>query len=68
MSITISIDEPLLRAAQAALNVHDPAELVRRLLEQTVRQHEAEARLIALGGTMPNLELLPRDRSPFSHQ
>ena len=62
MSITIDIDPELLQKAQAALKTDDAGELVRRLVEQAVRQHEAEQRLIARGGTMPDLEMPRRDR------
>jgi len=63
MSITIELDEALWRAAEKATDIHDPAELVRQLIEREVRRREAETRLIAAGGTMPDLEIPPRNRS-----
>lgn len=66
MSINIAIDETLLRAAQAATKIDDPTELVRRLMEDEIRLRDAQARLIALGGTMPDLPSVPRDRSPLA--
>ncbi|MFL5330372.1 MAG: type II toxin-antitoxin system VapB family antitoxin [Gemmataceae bacterium] len=68
MSITIEIDEAVIRAAEQATNIHDPAELVRRLLEREVRLRTAQARLAAAGGTMPDLTLPPRQRSVIEPQ
>ncbi|HXD85873.1 MAG TPA: hypothetical protein VN641_05240 [Urbifossiella sp.] len=62
MSITIELDEALLRAAEQVTNIHDPAELMRRLLEREVRSRTAQLRLAAAGGTMPDLEVPPRQR------
>ncbi len=67
MSITITLDEALWKAAQAATKVDDPNELVRRLMEEEIKLREAQARLIALGGTMPDLQPVPRNRSTLSH-
>ena len=62
MSVTVTVDEALLREAENATNIHDPAELIRRVLEEKVARRAAQRRLDALGGTMPDLELPPRQR------
>ena len=73
MSITIEVDEKILRKASKAANISDPAELVRELLLREGRKHPPPAKMsskkahelaksiAALGGTMPNLEM-PRRR------
>ncbi len=62
MSITIDIDEALLKRAQELTGQSDPTALVRQLMEKEIRQREAGLRLAALGGSMPDLELPPRKR------
>jgi len=67
MSITIDISEEKLREAEEALNIHDPAQLFLSLLDEKLARHAAQRRLSALGGTMPDLKLPPRQR-PLSAQ
>ena len=62
MSVTIEIDEKVLREAERVTNIHDPAELVRSLLEEKIARRAAQSRLDALGGTMTDLELPARQR------
>lgn len=62
MTVTIQIDERILREAEQATDIHDPAELVRRLLEEAIARRAAQRRLDALAGTLPDLELPPRQR------
>jgi hypothetical protein len=75
MSITLEVDEEILRKAEAAANIHDPTVLIRRLLEREIERKssqvdaekknrlEAAKRLADLGGTMPNLAMPRRRRS-----
>ena len=62
MSITIEIDEAIWRAAVQATNIHDPTELVRQLIEREIGLRSAQRRLAAAGGTMPDLDVPPRQR------
>lgn len=62
MSITIEIDEALWRAAEQAPSGQDPIEPIRQLVEREIRARLAQRRLAALGGTMPDLEVPPRQR------
>ena len=62
MSITIEIDEALWRSAEEATEMHDLAALVKHLLEKEIRLRQAGRRLAAAGGSMPDLELPPRQR------
>lgn len=62
MSITIEIDEALWRAAEQATGTQDPIEPIRQLVEREIRARLAQRRLAALGGTMPDLEIPPRQR------
>ena len=60
---TVTLDEELVRKAQAFTGVHEKSALIREALTQLV-QREAGRRLAALGGTMPGLERIPRRRLP----
>lgn len=62
MSVNIPIDEELLRKAIELSPVKDPEGLIRRILEKYVQRREAEARVIALGGSMPDFDIPPRQR------
>jgi len=62
MNITIEIDEALWRAAEQATDIHDPAELVRQLMEREILRRSAQRRLSSAGGSMPELEIPPRRR------
>ncbi|WP_231738119.1 type II toxin-antitoxin system VapB family antitoxin [Terracidiphilus gabretensis] len=60
---TVTLDEELVRKAQAFTGVHEKSALIREALTQLV-QREAARRLAALGGTMPGLERISRRRLP----
>ena len=62
MSITIEIDEAIWHAAERATDIHDPAELVRRLFEREIGLRAAQRRLAEAAGSMPDLEIPPRQR------
>jgi Arc/MetJ family transcription regulator len=61
MRTTITIDDELLARAQEDTGIMDKSALVRQGLKALTRRAAIE-RLIALGGTMPDLEDIPRRR------
>jgi Arc/MetJ family transcription regulator len=61
MRTTITIDDELLADAQEYTGITDRTELIREALKRMVRR-EAALRLIALGGTMPDLDYIPQRR------
>lgn len=61
MRTTITIDDELLARAQEDTGIMDKSALVRQGLRALTRRAAIE-RLIALGGTMPDLEDIPRRR------
>ena len=60
---TVTLEDDLICKAQAYTGVKEKSALIRRALTQLV-QREAARRLAALGGTMPDLERIPRRRMP----
>jgi len=62
MSITIEVDEGILREAEDASHIHDHADLIQRALKTFALRQKAQRHLASLGGTMPDLELPPRQR------
>ena len=60
---TVTLDDDLIRKAQAYTGVKEKSALIREALTQLV-QREAARRLAALGGTMPDLQRIPRRRMP----
>lgn len=60
MRTTINIDDRLLAEAQRYTGEKEKTKLVHMGLESLIRSHAAK-RLIALGGTMPDL-IVPRRR------
>jgi len=62
MRTTVSIDDALLAEARELSGIQEVATLVRMGLTAVI-QREAARRLALLGGTMPNLEDIPRRRS-----
>jgi Arc/MetJ family transcription regulator len=58
---TITLDDELVRTAQEYTGVTEKTTLIREALKSLV-QKEAARRLAALGGTMPELEDIPRRR------
>jgi Arc/MetJ family transcription regulator len=62
MRTTIALDDDLIRQAEEYTGIREKAALVREALKQLV-QREAARRLAALGGTMPDLQPIPRRRT-----
>jgi Arc/MetJ family transcription regulator len=60
---TITLDDELMRKAQTYTGVKEKTALIREALTQLV-QREAARRLGALGGTMPDLQRIPRRKMP----
>jgi Arc/MetJ family transcription regulator len=63
MRTTISLDDELVRKAQAFTGVKEKTVLIREALTLLV-QREAARRLAALGGAAPNMQKIPRRRLP----
>jgi len=61
MRTTVAIDDDLLAQAQEATGIDEPATLIRAGLKSLV-EREAARRLILMGGTMPDLDDIPRRR------
>jgi Arc/MetJ family transcription regulator len=59
---TITLDDELLRTAQEYSGITERSALVREALRALIHM-EASRRLAALGGTMPDLEDIPRTRA-----
>lgn len=62
MRTTLIIDEELLAEARELTGIEEKTALVRAGLKALIAQ-EVGKRLAALGGTMPDLEDIPRRRS-----
>jgi Arc/MetJ family transcription regulator len=62
MRTTVTLDEELVRAAQEYTGITEKTALIRRALKELIHR-EASRRLAALGGTMPDLENIPRTRA-----
>jgi len=61
MRTTLALDDELMRTAQEFTGVLEKTALVREALKALI-EREASRRLAALGGTMPELEEIPRLR------
>jgi hypothetical protein len=61
--ITVTLENDLIRKAQALTGIEEKSALIRIALTQLV-EREAAKRLAALGGTMPDLKRVPRRRLP----
>ena len=61
MRTTLALDDDLVRLAQEFTGVAEKTALVREALKALV-ERESARRLAALGGTMPELEEIPRRR------
>jgi Arc/MetJ family transcription regulator len=61
MRTTLALDDELLRIAQEFTGVVEKTALVREGLKALI-ERESSRRLAALGGTMPELEDIPRRR------
>jgi Arc/MetJ family transcription regulator len=62
MRTTLALDDDLVRTAQEFTGVLEKTALVRVALKALI-EREASRRLAALGGTMPELEDVPRVRA-----
>lgn len=62
MRTTLAIDDELVKRAQEYTGIEEKTALVREALKALI-EREAVRHLISLGGTMPNLEDIPRRRS-----
>ena len=60
---TVTLDDDLIHKAQTYTGVKGKSALIREALTQLV-QREAARRLGALGGTMPDLQRIPRRKMP----
>lgn len=61
MRTTVVLDDDLLKTAQEYTGISERAALLRMALK-TLIHLEASRRLAALGGTMPDIEDIPRRR------
>jgi len=61
MKTTLALDDDLVRTAQEFTGVVEKTALVREGLKALI-ERESARRLAALGGTMPELEDIPRRR------
>jgi Arc/MetJ family transcription regulator len=61
MRTTIALDDNLLQQAQEFTGLTERAALIREALKALI-EREAARRLAALGGSMPDLEDIPRRR------
>jgi Arc/MetJ family transcription regulator len=61
MRTTIALDDDLMRTAQEFTGVVEKTALIREALKSLI-ERESSRRLAALGGTMPELEDIPRRR------
>jgi Arc/MetJ family transcription regulator len=62
MRTTLALDDDLMRTAQEYTGMTEKTALVREALTALI-EREAARRLAALGGTMPELEDIPRLRA-----
>ncbi len=61
MRTTLALDDDLVKLAQEYTGVSEKTALVREALKALI-QRESSRRVAALGGTMPELEDIPRRR------
>ncbi len=61
MRTTLALDDDLVRTAQELTGMVEKTALVREALKSLI-ERESYRRLAALGGTMPELEDIPRRR------
>lgn len=59
MRTTIVLDDELLAKAQALTSLHEKSSLVKEALKALIERESAK-RLANLGGTEPELEMIPR--------
>lgn len=63
MRTTLNLNDELVKKAQEYTGIREKTALIHEALRQVIAV-EAGRRLAALGGTMPNLSIPPRRRSP----
>jgi Arc/MetJ family transcription regulator len=63
MRATVTLDDELVRKAEEYTGEKERTALLRKALQALIHL-EASRRLAALGGTMPDLEDIPRRRFP----
>jgi hypothetical protein len=63
MRTTVTLDDEVLESLRESTGIRETSALVRQALIE-MRQRIAAQRLIALGGSMPNLKAPPRRRPP----
>jgi hypothetical protein len=63
MRTTVTLDDEIVESLRVSTGIRETGALVRRALAE-MRQRIAAQRLIALGGTMPDLKAPPRRRPP----
>jgi Arc/MetJ family transcription regulator len=61
MRTTIALDDELMRTAREFTGITENTALIREALKSLV-EREASRRLAALGGTMPEMDYIPRRR------
>jgi Arc/MetJ family transcription regulator len=61
MRTTLALDDDLVRMAQEFTGIGEKTALVRQALKALI-ERESSRRLAALGGTMPELQEIPRRR------
>lgn len=65
MRTTLSLDDELMAKAEEYTGIHEKSALVREALKVLI-EVEASRRLAQLGGTMPDLQDIPRRRSKIT--
>ena len=65
MRTTLNLDDELMAEAAELTGIEEKTALVRAALRSLI-EREAAHRLILLGGTMPDIEDVPRRRSPVA--
>jgi Arc/MetJ family transcription regulator len=63
MRATVTLEDELVQKAEELSGLTDLSALLREALKALIHK-EASRRLAALGGTMPDLEDIPRRRQP----
>ncbi|MCS6996648.1 MAG: type II toxin-antitoxin system VapB family antitoxin [Casimicrobiaceae bacterium] len=66
MRTTVTLDDELVAKAMQLTGIKSRPELIRAGLHSLI-EREAARRLMALSGTMPDLEVPPRRRPPSTH-
>ncbi len=65
MRTTLNLDDELLAKAEEYTGIHEKSVLVREALKVLI-EVEASRRLAQLGGTMPDIQDIPRRRSKIA--